>query len=859
LDLRAPRTGSSGRIRTERPRISLDAFGRGIEVVLPAVGDTPDGFARWVVTADGVTTTIRSQAQWAGVAEAAPSTTFTLFKPVRTVVVAMDGWDHQTELQVVDPNAPMLVFTVDGRRLAANLPLPPDVVWVAYPAEHELTADGPIQVTIEGQLPLGWNGWRLRQIRLDEVRSLGLDGVPGSHRPVRGYTRPRIVTGKPVPGAATPYGTSVHAQVPEIWLPGEAGAQTVWTVEIWLSGGGKAIASETFTISESLTLTGVWDRLPRPLLGSFDIVVRGPLGRGASRTMFIAEGLGIRFAPTVRVFGPAGLTNARAELTSAIGAMANPRVVSFTPEERASIVEYRTGRESEPLVITPPHLQVMHERADQSLVWRAGPLQIPADEFSEEPGALLVQIPEAKAVPPLHVIVGGRVAQEVLPSGRPQEGTGRYNLTQIADTVAEYQRAELVMEVAGAVRLATVRPRQLARRVEREDDHLQLAEFVPIEGLTAGVYATTAPWREPLVAPVTKDGTISLPEELRQAGPLLVTLQVDDPWVPVEWPRWPDRYLMVSGNGHLVSDDPEETALSRFVAGEGEFPEHINDLQRVWTLIHMARRLRTASDAQRFLMTCARPIQRHPFDAITALADLGLEPDQTVAAVISSGLAATAVPDVAHAEEARKLWPVAPVLGVLAGGLADPDCFDAAERQCGDTLEEIASGGIDLHAAVGRFGPEAERMVHMDPQQIESIWRAAQVVPHALLDVDTRAAAARRLFDHRDEQGIKEVGKMAATAVAKTLTVLKDRPRLASQIKARTHPQGRGGWFSIPAASAAFAILARLAARGDPACRGAEQLFRADWARLAAGAPDLVIIDLILAELLIGLGNTETQ
>lgn len=71
-------------------------------------------------------------------------------------------------------------------------------------------------------------------------------------------------------------------------------------------------------------------------------------------------------------------------------------------------------------------------------------------------------------------------------------------------------------------------------------------------------------------------------------------------------------------------------------------------------------------------------------------------------------------------------------------------------------------------------------MVHMDAQQIESIWRAAQVVPHALLDVDTRASAARRLFDHRDEGAIKEVGRMAATAVRSTLTVLKDRPRLGS-------------------------------------------------------------------------------
>ncbi len=858
LDLRTPRTGSSDRSHSERPRIGLDPFGRGIEVILPAVGDTPDGYARWSVTADGVTTTVRSQAQWAGVAEAAPSTAFTLLQPVRTVVVAMDGSAHQIELQVIDPSAPIVVFTESGRRLASNMPLPPDVVWVAYPDEHELASDSPLRVTIEGQLPLGWNGWRLRQVALDGVRSLWLNGVPATRRTVRGHTRPRIVTGMPVSGVATPYGTPVHAHVPQIWLPGEAGAQTTWTVEVRSSGGAAAF-SKTYTVSEPCTVTELWDRLPRPLLGSFDVVVRGPLGRGTSRTVFLAEGLGIRFTPRVRVFGPAGLANVRAELTTAIGAQATPRVLALGTSERASVVEYHAGPESVPLVVTPPHIQVMHERASQPLVWSAGPLRIPADVFADEPGALLVRVPEAKSVPPLQVVVGHEVVQEVPPSGQVHEGTARFNLLRVADTVAEHQRAELVLEVGCLVRLSTVRPRQLAARVEQDGDHLQLVEFIPIIGLTAGIYAMTAPWREPRVELVAEDGTIPLPEELRQAGPLLVTLQVDDPWTPAEWPRWPKRYLLVGGEGYLVSEDPEEAALSRFAAGEGELPEHISDLRQVWTLIHLARRLRAASEVQRFLVTCARPLQRRPIDAITALAGLGLEPDQTVIALISSGLAATAVPDRAHTAEARKLWPVAPLLGALAGSLSDPDCFDAAERQCGASLQRIAREGTDPHGVVGRFGPDAEQMTYMDPQQIERIWRAAQIVPQALLDPDSRAAAARRLFDQRGDSGVREVTRTAAAVVQTALRLLTNQPHLRAQLEARRHPEGKGGWLALPAASVAFALLARLAARGDLACASAEQRFRPYWERLAAYAPDLVIIDLILAELLIGHGNMEPQ
>jgi hypothetical protein len=859
LNLQAEPATSPVRQRAERPRISLDPFGRGIEVILPPVSDTPDGFARWSVTADGVTTTIRSQAAWAGVTEAAPTTAFTLLQPVRSVVIMMDGSTDQTELQVVHPDAPMLVFSEDGRRLAATMPLPPDVVWIAHPDEHELTVDGPLSVAIEGQLPLGWNGWRLRQIRLDGVRSLELRGILATRRLVRGHTRPRIITGQPTPGVTTPYGTPVYAQVPEIWLPGDAGAHTVWTVDIRSSSDSATIASQTYPIDKPRMVTDPWDRLPRPLLGSFTITVRGPLGRGASRTVFLAERLEIQYTPQVRLFDHIGLTRARAELKVPVGARADPAVVTFEPSERAGIIEYRAGQETEPLVISPPHLEVMHERADQALVWSAGSLRIPADAFSEDPGALLVRVPQAKSLPALQIVVGDRVVQNLPPSGAPREGMARFGLTRIADTVAEHQRAELVLDVGVPVRLVTVRPRQLAVGAERDGDRIRLIDFVPIDGLTVGIYMTSAPWRKPLTRPVEENGTVTLPNDLQHAGSLLVALQVEDPWVPAEWPRWPGRHLFVAGEGYLSSESSEETSLSRFVTGTGEFPDRISDLQRIWTLVHLARRLRLSSETQRFLATCSRPLLQRPSEAIRALGDLGLEPESTLSAVISSGLAATALPNSANADVARKLWPTAPLLAVLNGNLRDPECFDAAERQCGGTLENIVRSGTDRHAVVGRFGLETERMIRMDLQQVESIWRAAQVVPHAVLDPDTRAAAARRLFDRRGDGDIKKVGAMATSAVNSSLTLLSGRPHLRAQIEARRHPAGRGGWFAIPAASAGFAIIARLAARGDMACRNAEQHFRADWMRLATAAPDLVVIDLILAELLVSSTNTEAQ
>jgi hypothetical protein len=48
--------------------------------------------------------------------------------------------------------------------------------------------------------------------------------------------------------------------------------------------------------------------------------------------------------------------------------------------------------------------------------------------------------------------------------------------------------------------------------------------------------------------------------------------------------------------------------------------------------------------------------------------------------------------------------------------------------------------------------------------------------------------------------------------------------------------------------SASLALVARIAARGDEACRSFERGWRDCWAGLARQAPDLAGIDLVLAE-----------
>ena len=361
----ARRSGTATHGSAPRPRIALDPYGMGVQVILPAVGETPDGVATWRVTADGDPVMVRSRAQWVGSAEAAPQTAHPLTRPVRAVQVALIGWDHVSELDVVQPSDPILFFAEDGRRLPAHLPLPPDHVWLLRPADRELAITGELQVITETPVPFGWEGWHLQLASLEKASSVSLAGGP--RHVVQGHARPRLLLGEPLAGVTTPYGSPVYAEPPRLWLPDAPGSVISWHADVRSAAGGGAVVSREIDQAGTVDL---WAGAPRPILGAFDITVRGPLGRGMRRTVFIAEGVSVSYRPAVRALRMSGLEPGHAELRAPIGAAADPARLSFGPSDRARIAELRAGDETEPVVITPPHVDLLCAGAGATHVGR---------------------------------------------------------------------------------------------------------------------------------------------------------------------------------------------------------------------------------------------------------------------------------------------------------------------------------------------------------------------------------------------------------------------------------------------------------------------------------------------------------
>jgi hypothetical protein len=127
------------------------------------------------------------------------------------------------------------------------------------------------------------------------------------------------------------------------------------------------------------------------------------------------------------------------------------------------------------------------------------------------------------------------------------------------------------------------------------------------------------------------------------------------------------------------------------------------------------------------------------------------------------------------------------------------------------------------------------------------------VVPQPLLDAATIAVAARQMFDARTTPELTRAAQDATSVVSSAERLVTASPyrRAAAQIAARRHPGGKGGWLALPAMSASLALVARISARGNEACRSFEHTWRGRWTDLARQAPALTTIDLVLAEALI--------
>ena len=836
------------------PHLVLDPYGRGLLLRLPAISEAPDGMATWLVSIDERTQHVRTQALWPGSGEPAPQTDVAVTSPARTATAALEGHEQlQATVGIVDDKDPLLAFDEEGLRLQPGLPWRGTATWLLMPGEaDQLEVHGDLRIMTEAPLPPGWAGWSLVLADLGDVSSLAF-GASGKRHSIQRFSSARIALPEPVDGVRTRSGEPVFAAPPAIELPPEFGVEAVWDVTV-LDSRGETL--DRRSVSSDAAADDIWSSLPSPLFGRYSIKVRGPWGRGASRDMVIIESFSAESSPAWRRLRGGGLVPATVRISTHSRMEADHSAVSLSADEtRASVSVVHEGR-SILLSLEPAHMSLSYQAADGLLGPTVRPLSLYAEDIIEAPGMVTVNV-GAAAAPVLHVFKGPQHLQAVEPGGNSRYGVHRFDLRRIVDTLREHPQIRLCLDPEGRLDVVGIRPRKLFSNVVLGDGGLlSFEDCVEVDGLTALLYATRAPWRAPVQIPVVS-GKAQLRPEMQDAGPLVLMVRVEDPWVPEPVPSWPaeGQSRIVRSRGYLRSDDEEETALSAFLAGEAEAPERIADLARVWSVLARPQAL-LLDDRFSTIKAMVALVSVDPVESLQALAQSSAPTESLPSMLIRSGLAAApctgTIPSAVGLDWSRRSVIGSVLLLPLLVPSEREEALEAAAITCGEVVADIACGK-DPSPSAGRFDESADRYDLLDDETRTLFKAQAAFMPRGILDADTRSEAAMRLLETRREHDLGLIvprGRRLYDEMRRLFSIIGTDDALEA-LESRRHPTNPSGWRIMPALSIGFAFVARYAARGSKIASDWSTRERKAWGQLSRATPDLALADIILAELIV--------
>lgn len=836
----AARVSSHATTEAPRARLVLEPWGDGLVLLVP-----PDDHQSWRVTLDGR----YEDLPWTDpqVAASRRPRRVPLRRPVR-LISAHPLRASVPTIQLYDAVAPLAAFAADGVFLPAPRALPAADAWLLHPADRPL-AVAEDRVREEAELPLGWQGWALRRYNLEGLESIGF--ADGPRRAVLRRDGPRLV----LPGAdlvLTDEGAPVYTRRPVLHLPNqEVGS---WTVSVQRTVD-TAAARRFVPDSDQVDL---WEG-DTPVIGRFEILVRGPLGRGLRQRISLAEHLTVACSPAVRSIGERGLAPAQVEVTGTSTTTIEPRRLALDEHSPDTVVTVTEGDHGLLLTVTPPHRWLVRSTAGAAVERRYTPLMLLAEELTgDDPGTLDVGGPTADGQARL-LLVTKEAEQVVAPAITHRRDRASFDLRSISDTVRRSGVGDLFLltpSASGRALIARIRPARLFDGAQISDGMLHLGHFCGRDDVAVAAWTARAPWRPPVLLRPDTGGCVWLPGSLNGCGPLLLQAAVDDPWVPWQPPEWPSGTTAtpVLQPGLPDCEDAAEAQLIAFIGGETDDPGH--DLNRLWRLL--GRPTVVVTGRRDLLIVAGRHLRRHLVPALMALIDAPPPPDQLPELLIRSGLAShrlTSVPESVRSS----LWQINPALGVLAGGSwlrLDEDQAPRmdrlmAEQICGDTVAHLLDVGLDPYQSTAAFDGTADALEAMPVQALRRALQATALVPQADLDGDTRTLGAVELFQRRNEAGLRGCCRDAGRLVQRCLTTLHDAglTAAAEAVQRRRHPAIREGWRELTALSLALALAARAAARGQDAAVVVDRAAREHWAALASAAARLVTSDLALAEL----------
>lgn len=812
--------------RSERPSFALTPDGSLILRLPPAVPTDGSRTVEWTVRYNKNNTYIRTEVPYVSGATRTEEDRFIL--PAPGLGASVLRGEFQTDVSLINPKDPLLVFDAMGTLLSRTEAIPPGYVTLFWPSANGGTPliDGAEAEGTSIQPPFGWSGWSASQVRVEQGSTIQFEDGPVRTVQPRG-TKAQLVLSEVITDMFTSDGLPVLSQVPHISFPQTIPLQE-WAVTVTDSMG------EILSVSEPTAFEFEIPMIETELAEKLTISARGPLGKGFTKTVPVVTGLSARFNPPRRHLEYSGGVSKCEFQVARHGETILHNVLSES-EFSANFVVGGLHLKASP---AGEAYRLVEE--NQDLPWSSKPESITAKRMRRT----FLQVRGLDAPNATLSYTDG----EGLPSSltkRVSRGTVAFNLRDFADDASRLDRGQLILHVGERrTNIANVRPEKLIEFGELNVLSVNFSRYTE-SALTLTLFRSLQPWVPAEVVRVAPGvETVELPLSCLGSGPLRLFAELED-----DWGTGPNlKYRRAESNSQnyfpawdmerVPSEDIEIcTVLSGQVHSVEEPTRHT--IMRAIQVIHeVAAFNELPSTTRQALLTLVHSDYAVSFDEVSKLECSEPEKAQLL---IRTGLH-TVNSEPLSTEELRRIGRRSPMVALVASKSV-PSTPDGSELrayfadQFGQEIEGYWDRAQTNHSD-GRWDPY---MRTMSRDAIKNLLATLGAVPGLPLQPDSRIIASSALF--LGLTGPEAYSKRWIRSVEGAVPALQK-----ASLWKLVQQQVSHEYLCLPAASIAFSLVARLAAHGDKSASAIYSSLRSDYEHLALIAPELIYIDLIRAD-----------
>jgi hypothetical protein len=700
--------------------------------------------------------------------------------------------------------------------------------------------------------PLGWAGWQLALVDLTDQEKVRLS-LRHPYHYVRTQTNARLELTDEITWLSY-QGAPVQTSRPIAHLPDNITAE--WRVQILDLKTNQLIINRTEdSRSEVHDSFDPFLGISAPLLGHFEIAIKGPCGRGAKRQICMAEGLTVSENDPWRTLGPRGLRPITLHMQGS-GFSIKPELLALEASQISSLIEICKDHTELTLVAQPPSMAVATITNHVASRWNFGFIRIDSEDVTQV--ILMLRTNPRTQNPSLRAVSQSGLIQYIDPDSSENLGYASYSLSGLVDSLRDVGSLDLLIyNQNDPIRVARIEPKKIASGAEIKEN---VFAFLGFGGGDVEVrfWSTFAPWLDAQSQVVDSLGRCEIPQTLIGQGSLLVSWRRVDPWIPHSWPALPN-----AGEQFLIEMDPDPLKCSEITLALAEQAsvDYSANQDEAWKILQMANHQRKEVNWET-ISTLTKSLREEPVFPLIALANSSIPNESKLPLLIQSGvlwspidknnhnkLSGTYLEQLYNRDPKIASFLIIPNLMSDNLSLDHIDLWRRLQNQHGDPLTEILTRSTDPFQKAGTFAGAAKfDALPFETQEV--IIQQSQLLPKSTIDGDSRTQAAWLLFQEKNESELVSVARDGRSRLEFQASIHRDWHwyQAIDVVEARRDPEHKGGWLSLSAQSISFALTAQLAAQGELHAQNHLKTEFRHWLALANYAPNLVYADLVLAQ-----------